>query len=51
MRGNREVPVGYAVIPAKMAEDFKKATPEQRKEMIKQDMLENIKEIEGKNNG
>jgi hypothetical protein len=35
LRGNVEAPVGYAVIPANMASDYKSATPEKRLEMIK----------------
>lgn len=34
LRGNREVPVGMAIIPAKYAEEFKKATTERKKEII-----------------
>ena len=34
LRGNVEAPVGYAVIPANMAESFKKAKPEERIKMI-----------------
>lgn len=34
LRGNREVPVGMAIIPAKFAEEFKSASPERKKEII-----------------
>lgn len=34
LRGNREVPVGMAIIPAKFAEEFKLASPERKKEII-----------------
>lgn len=34
IRGNREVPVGMAIIPAKLANEFKSATTERKKEII-----------------